>query len=354
MADIGSAGAGGVQHVNLDGIKQAGQSETLSLSELMMQTMLDRAETLDDQIRTQAGIVKDQNDQIKQLNSISAKLSNHKSHTENVAENTWKVDKEKDPMEIMLDNGNKLLFHGENESWSIVDSDGKSTKIWGDPHVSEGDRGGHWDFQSNSTFILDDGTKISVDTASKGRTDGNVYTNGLTITKGNQSIQVTGIADNDPKIGDPGLNGGQLDRDTNDGHVFQMGDAADDWTYQATGKEVTGSAKFTGDVQFEAKAMGDDANNVYSQTLTAEDKELLKELNITVYDESGVGMLTPDEITNLQTQIKAARDSVSSLSNIDLTKLDSYNKKYTQSLDLASTFMKSQYDQAKSIIRNVS
>lgn len=352
MADIGSTG--GVHHVNLEGIKQAGQSETLSLSELMMQTMLDRAETLDEQIRSQAEIVKNQNNQIKQLNSIAAKLTNHKAHTENVPKNTWSVDKEKDPKEILLDNGYKIVIHGKKESWSIIDADGKTTKIWGDPHVSEGDRSGHWDFQSNSTFVLDDGTKITVDTTSKGRSDGNVYTNGLTITKGNQSLQVTGIADNKPEIGNPSLNGGQLDKSTNDGHVFMMGDHADDWVYEQTGEEVTGSKNYKQAVQNEYVTDNAKNNDIYNQTLTPEDKELLKQLNITVYDASGVGMLTPDEIQNLQTQIKASRDSVSSLSNIDLTKLDSYNKKYTQSLDLASTFMKSQYDQAKSIIRNVS
>ncbi|WP_211824395.1 DUF1521 domain-containing protein [Kistimonas asteriae] len=346
--NIGSTG--GIQGVDLKGIGEA-SGEKLSLADLMMQTMLDRSEMLDQQIRNQAALVKSQNDQIKQLNQIYSKLANHKTQTETVSKPTWTVDHEKDPKEIALDNGNKIVIHGNSEAWSIVDANGNSTKIWGDPHVSEGDRNGYWDFQSDGTFMLDDGTKIQVKTTAKDRKDGNVYTDSLTITKGNQSIEVTGIADNKPQIGEPALNGAMLDQATNDGHVFKMGDQADDWVYE--GSELKLGSKITEERQHEEASAIDESSNVYNQVLTPEDAKLLEEVGVTVYDASGTGLLTPEEIANLQTQIKDMRDSVSSISNIELTKLDSYNKKYTQSLDLASTFMKSQYDQAKNIIRNI-
>src|SRR5688572_20456016 len=40
--------------------------------------------------------------------------------------------------------------------WKITGPDGKTTRVWGDPHVAEGD-GGKWDFKRNSTFVLGDG-----------------------------------------------------------------------------------------------------------------------------------------------------------------------------------------------------
>lgn len=324
----------------------------LSLSDLMLQTMLDRSDLLDDQIRTQASVVKSQSDQIKQLNSIYSKLANHKTHTAAVSKPTWSVDHDKTPKEILLDNGYKLVLHGKDQSWSMIDANGNETKVWGDPHISEGDEHGNWDVQSDCTFVLDDGTKIHVKTTAGGRKDGNVYTDSLVITKGNQSLTVTGIADDDPQIGQPSLDGAMLDKTTNDGHVFKMGDQIDDWVYDNDQEMQTG-ARITGDRQYEETSGVSESSNIYNQLLTPSDVKLLESLGITVYDASGAGMLTPSEIQNLQTQIKDMRDSVTGISNIDLTKLDSYNKKYTQSLDLASSFMKSQYEQAKSIIRNI-
>src|SRR3712207_7111164 len=40
--------------------------------------------------------------------------------------------------------------------WKITGPDGKTTRVWGDPHVDEGDREGNndWEFKRNSTFVL--------------------------------------------------------------------------------------------------------------------------------------------------------------------------------------------------------
>jgi len=322
----------------------------IPLADLMLFTMLDRAEMLDSQIRQQANIVKSQNENIKQLNKIFSKLANHTQETKTVSKPTWQVDHDKSPKEIQLDGGNKILIHGNNEAWSIVDSNGNSTKIWGDPHVSEGDAAKHWDFIDDSTFVLEDGTKITVtlETDPGGRSG--IYTEGLTITKANQSIEVTGIAYNDPQIGNPMLDGGAKDILQSDGHIFEMGDQADDWVY--SGSELQAGDRIEGKIDNELMSSVTKDSNVKS-VLTESDIALLKELGVEVYDSSGQGLLTPSEIRNIQTQIKDTRDSISSISNLDLTKLDSYSKKYTQSIDLASQFMKSQFDQARSVIRNI-
>ena len=47
----------------------------------------------------------------------------------------------------------------------IYDPDGRrQTRIWGDPHVNEGEGGDDWHFGQDSTFVLTDGTKICLDT----------------------------------------------------------------------------------------------------------------------------------------------------------------------------------------------
>ena len=292
---------------------------------------------------------------MKTLGQIQSKLLNNKSQTQAVSENTWTVDQNKDPKEIALDNGYKIQIHGEKESWSIVDANGNSTKIWGDPHVSEGDRSGNkqWDFQKDATFILDDGTKITCKCKDKGRKDKNIFSDELIITKANQSIHVTGIADNNPQISGPSLEGGKLDAETNDGFIFKMGDQADDWIYE--GEEITGAFKNITEGQ-EARTheevMDTDANKL-NNLLTDEERNLLNELGITVYDASGVGMLTPEEITNLTTQIKSAKETLTSMSQLDMVKLQSMTGKYEQTNSLASQVMKQMYNQAKEIIRNI-
>ncbi len=359
MAGIQTGGnmpnVGGTQQVHgVNGIDTS--NKELSIGDLSMLVMLERSEILDKQIRDQIGIVHKKNDQMKQLGQIQSKLLNQRTQTQAVSENTWTVDHNKSPKEIALDNGYKIQIHGENESWSIEDANGNRTRIWGDPHVSEGDRAGdiQWDFQKDATFVLPDGTKITCKCKDKGRADKNIFSDELIITKANQSIHVTGIADNDPQIGQPELNGAALDAETNDGFMFQMGDEADDWLYN--GEEIAG--EFVNITEGQDELINEDnsmkgANDNLNQLLTEDERNLLNELGITVHDASGVGVLTPEEITNLTTQIKNAKETLTSMSQLDMVKLQSMTGKYEQTNAMASQVMKQMYSQAKEIIRNI-
>ncbi len=349
---------------NINGVNQtqstqdaAFKDEHLSIADLNLMVQLERSEILDKQIREQIGIVHTKNEQLKALGEIQAKLANQRSNTAAVNENSWAFDNEKDPKEILLDNGYKIQLHAEKQSWSILDSNGNETKIWGDPHVNEGDREGdkQWDFQQDATFVLDDGTKITVKVDGLHRTDKNAYTDQLIITKGNQAIHVTGIAQNDPQVAGPNLDGAQLDASTPDGFVFQMGDQADDWLFQ--GEEITGDFK---NVTLNQEAPGNRAVNDQEPNpdningiLTQEEKDLLKELGIQIFNSDDTGVLTPDEITNLNNQIRNAKESLTSSSQLDQVTLQSLTGKYEQTNSLASQVLRQQYSNAKDIIRNI-
>ncbi|MTI14102.1 DUF1521 domain-containing protein [Sansalvadorimonas verongulae] len=342
----------GVQGVNVDAT-----DKSLSIGDLNLLVTLERAEILDSQIRDQINVVDKKNKQIRALNQLQSKLLNHKNTTAAVSENTWTVNHDSSPKEIALDNGYKVQIHGEQESFSIVDANGNATKIWGDPHVSESDRGGdmQWDFQQDATFMLDDGTKITVKTKDLGRSgqlDKSVFADQLVITKGNQSVHVTDIAANNPQIGAPELNGGQLDADTNDGYIFKMGDQADDWLFE--GEEITGEWKnvTAGKSELVHEEIVE-ANQTIQQLLTPEEHALLEELGITVYDASGSGMLTPEEITNLSNQIGSAKESLTSTSQLDMVMLQSLTNKHQQATSLASQIEKKVHDEAKSIINKI-
>lgn len=120
--------------------------------------------------------------------------------------------------------------------WKITGPDGKSTRVWGDPHVDEGD-GGKWDFKRDSTFVLGDGTRINCTTAPYG--NGMTVSSKLEIISGNDRVQVTDIDKGKGKTG-PVTQDGYANVNSFGGKdVFVMGKETDDWSF--TGKEIVGS-----------------------------------------------------------------------------------------------------------------
>lgn len=81
-------------------------------------------------------------------------------------------------------------------NWTITDKQtGFTTKISGDPHVdTDADGKNDWDFKKDMTFILSDGTKITVNTTQYRGNSDLTMSSGLTITRGDQSIVVKGLA----------------------------------------------------------------------------------------------------------------------------------------------------------------
>ncbi len=121
--------------------------------------------------------------------------------------------------------------------WKITGPDGKSTRIWGDPHVAESD-GGKWDFKRDSTFMLPDGTKINVTTA-PWKNGTMTVTSGLEIINGNDRVLVSDIDKGKGNIGPVTADGFAHANSFGNKDVFVMGNETDDWSY--TGKEIIGS-----------------------------------------------------------------------------------------------------------------
>lgn len=70
------------------------------------------------------------------------------------------------------------------------------TRIWGDPHVDEGD-GTRWDFTKSSDFVLPDGTRIHCKTSSD---TGYSVSVGLEIVNGMDRVSVDGLNGRDPEV----------------------------------------------------------------------------------------------------------------------------------------------------------
>lgn len=127
--------------------------------------------------------------------------------------------------------GYRIEMIGQYE-WKITGPDGKSTRVWGDPHVDEGD-GGKWDFKRDSTFVLGDGTRINVTTVPAG--NGTTVTGSLEIISGGESVTISDIDKGKGVIGEIGYH--SVDDFTGD--VIMMGDETDDWSFR--GREIIGS-----------------------------------------------------------------------------------------------------------------
>jgi hypothetical protein len=120
--------------------------------------------------------------------------------------------------------------------WKVTGPDGKSTRVWGDPHVDEGD-GGKWDFKRDSTFVLGDGTRINCSVTPYG--NGMTVTKGLEIISGNDRVEISDIDKGKGKTGAVTQDGYAHANSFGGKDVFVMGKESDDWSFG--GKEVIGS-----------------------------------------------------------------------------------------------------------------
>lgn len=158
--------------------------------------------------------------------------------------NTFEVSEVKDG-KATIDTGRYTIAVDESMSqWTVTDKtcDKTTTRVWGDPHVDENNDGStDWDFKQDSTFVLEDGTKISVATTPWQGDNGATVSSTLSITRGDSGVQVTGLAQNGAKTDDGSLavtkmDGKKLDADIADGQTFTQ--SGNDWKNSA-GEEIT-------------------------------------------------------------------------------------------------------------------
>lgn len=146
----------------------------------------------------------------------------------------------KTPPEYVTPGGYKIAAEGKDAAWTVTTPEGKKTRIWGDPHVHESD-GGKWDFKKNMSFVLPDGTKISVKTTPP-RPNGYTVSESIDIMNGNQRATIGGIDKNKPTSEGVQNDRWALDARTPDGDYAVLGGDGDDWFLQGK-NEIVGSEK---------------------------------------------------------------------------------------------------------------
>ena len=126
----------------------------LSIADLTHLTMLERSELLEHDMRGQLEQMQQDNSELRQLSDIQAKLADMRTNTSSIDSPTWTVDRNASPTEIALDNGYVLEIPGDREEWVIRDANGNETRVWGDPHVDEGDLDGNKNWELFSRQYL--------------------------------------------------------------------------------------------------------------------------------------------------------------------------------------------------------
>jgi hypothetical protein len=137
--------------------------------------------------------------------------------------NTAKVD---------LGDGNRLEIDERSSQISIInDKTGERTRIWGDPHV-EIDGKHAFDFWGTTTFTLENGTKITINTEQwKGNSNAYVASQ-VVVTKGSNALVIDGVSQN--SLGDLKMtlsnNGRAIDAATRDGFTLNENACGSGWT----------------------------------------------------------------------------------------------------------------------------
>lgn len=130
-------------------------------------------------------------------------------------------------------------------NWKITGPDGKSSEIWGDPHVRQKDEKGNvtanWDFKKDSTFVLADGTKINVQCKPYNNM---TVTSSLEIWRDGEEVDITDIDKGKGKVGQVQTNANE---DVQTQQTFMEGINAADWLFggfQITGNTAEGADNF--------------------------------------------------------------------------------------------------------------
>jgi hypothetical protein len=132
--------------------------------------------------------------------------------------------------------GYTIRAEGRDQAWSITGPDGKTTRIWGDPHVTESD-GDKWDFLNGSTFMFGK-NKVTVEVVPAG--NGQTYSARITVYSDRERVTIDGIEKNQPTIVAASSDGLTHDASLADGDIYKrvMTPTGEAWVSASTNKVV--------------------------------------------------------------------------------------------------------------------
>jgi hypothetical protein len=124
----------------------------------------------------------------------------------------------------VFENDNYRITAGDDNTVNITNKKtGENYNIWGDPHVNiDGQHA--FDFWGTTTFALEDGTKVTIETTPWNAGNGMTLASKVAITSGDYGVEISGVDTNtvgDLKIDEAAGWGSTLDWTHDDGNVLQ-------------------------------------------------------------------------------------------------------------------------------------
>ncbi|ANB71917.1 hypothetical protein AYM40_05665 [Paraburkholderia phytofirmans OLGA172] len=139
----------------------------------------------------------------------------------------------------------KLDFDKSDSSMTMTNAkSGDTTKVWGDPHLDQHANSASKStamFNGPMTFQLPDNTKVTVGTQPAANNKSVSYADQVTITRGNQAYQVSGLSQEN-KAGlsvQKSRDGRALDAAAPDGYTVVAARDGSGWIDPTTGKQPT-------------------------------------------------------------------------------------------------------------------
>ena len=97
---------------------------------------------------------------------------------------------------VQFENDSYRITAGDDNSVNIFNKKtGETYQVWGDPHVKV-DGQHSFDFWGTTTFQLDDGTKVTINTTPWKNDPSQTLSSKVTITNGDYGVQITGVDTN--------------------------------------------------------------------------------------------------------------------------------------------------------------
>jgi hypothetical protein len=149
---------------------------------------------------------------------------------------------------VNLGDGYRLEIDERSSQMTVFnEKTGERTRIWGDPHV-EVDGKHAFDFWGTTTFTLENGTKITVNTEQWQGNPNAYVASQVVVTKGDNALIIDGISQN--KLGDLSMtmsnNGRAVDAATRDGYTLHENATGGGWRTDvgniATQKDLNATA----------------------------------------------------------------------------------------------------------------
>ena len=117
---------------------------------------------------------------------------------------------------VRTSDGYVVRAEGREAAWTIAAPDGKTTRIFGDPHVLEND-GDRWDFKQRGTFAFG-ANKVTVETVPIA--NGTTVSSRITLYSNGERVTIGGIDKNKPTILALAGDGRQHDDALSDGDIY--------------------------------------------------------------------------------------------------------------------------------------